>query len=142
MAAHLQSLGGLQTEEDFHEGLDQAHWVDPISTSYGGHDVLECPPNGQGLAALLILRILSKFDLKGGLSEADRIHLHAEATKIAYHHRDALIGDPTKAGEKLGWTPTIDGKELAKLMVDADVEALEKGADWIDTVKLASWGTA
>ena len=68
--------------------------VDPISTSYGGHDVLECPPNGQGLAALLILRILSKFDLKGGLSEADRIHLHAEATKIAYHHRDALIGDP------------------------------------------------
>ena len=94
MAAHLQSLGGLQTEEDFHEGLDQAHWVDPISTSYGGHDVLECPPNGQGLAALLILRILSKFDLKGGLSEADRIHLHAEATKIAYHHRDALIGDP------------------------------------------------
>ena len=55
---------------------------------------------------------------------------------------DALIGDPTKAGEKLGWVPTIDGKELAKLMVDADVEALERGPEWIDTVKLASWGTA
>ncbi len=54
---------------------------------------------------------------------------------------DALIGDPAKAADKLGWVPTIDGKELAKLMVDADVEALEKGADWIDTVKLASWGT-
>jgi GDPmannose 4,6-dehydratase len=54
---------------------------------------------------------------------------------------DALIGDPTKAADKLGWVPTIDGKELAKLMVDADVEALEQGSDWIDTVKLASWGT-
>ncbi len=94
MAAHLQSLGGLHTEEDFHEGRDQAHWVDPISSNYGGYDVVECPPNGQGLAALLILRLLSKFDMGEGLSEADRIHLHAEATKLGYHHRDALIGDP------------------------------------------------
>ncbi|WP_349426415.1 GDP-mannose 4,6-dehydratase [Microbacterium sp. LWS13-1.2] len=54
---------------------------------------------------------------------------------------DALIGDPSKAGEKLGWTPTIDGKELAKLMVDADVTALEEGPEWIDTVNLASWTT-
>ncbi|OYC97794.1 GDP-mannose 4,6-dehydratase [Microbacterium sp. Yaish 1] len=53
---------------------------------------------------------------------------------------DALIGEPAKAADKLGWVPTIDGKELAKLMVDADVEALEQGPDWIDTVKLASWG--
>ncbi len=53
---------------------------------------------------------------------------------------DALIGDPAKAADKLGWVPTIDGKELAKLMVDADIEALEKGAEWIDTVKLASLG--
>ncbi|MBN9888887.1 gamma-glutamyltransferase family protein [Salipiger abyssi] len=94
MAAHLKSLGGLHTEEDFHEAKDQAHWVDPISTAYGGHDVMECPPNGQGLAALLMLRILSKFDMGEGLSEADRIHLHAEAAKLAYHHRDALIADP------------------------------------------------
>lgn len=56
---------------------------------------------------------------------------------------DALIGDSTKAQRKLGWTPTIDGRELAKLMVEADVEALEcEGRPWIDRVKLASWGTA
>ncbi|MGU3357832.1 GDP-mannose 4,6-dehydratase [Microbacterium sp. M4A5_1d] len=53
---------------------------------------------------------------------------------------DALIGEPAKAADKLGWVPTIDGKELAKLMVDADVQALEQGPNWIDTVKLASWG--
>ena len=55
---------------------------------------------------------------------------------------DALIGDPAKAADKLGWVPTIDGNELAKLMVDADVAALEQGPEWIDTVNLASWGTA
>lgn len=53
---------------------------------------------------------------------------------------DALIGDATKARTELGWTPTVDGLQLAKLMVDADVEALShEGRPWIDTVKLDSW---
>jgi len=53
---------------------------------------------------------------------------------------DALIGDASKAQEKLGWTPTVDGRELAKLMVDADVTALaHEGRHWIDTVTLESW---
>lgn len=53
---------------------------------------------------------------------------------------DALIGDATKAGEKLGWTPTIDGRQLARLMVDADLEAQRHaGRPWIDTVDLSSW---
>ncbi|MDP0929672.1 gamma-glutamyltransferase family protein [Paracoccus onubensis] len=99
MVSHLRSLGGLQTVEDFHDGRDQAYWTSPISVAYGGYDVLECPPNGQGLAALLILRILSRFDLGEQLALADRIHLHAEATKLAYHHRDALIADLSECGQ-------------------------------------------
>ncbi|MFF0911584.1 GDP-mannose 4,6-dehydratase [Microbacterium enclense] len=55
---------------------------------------------------------------------------------------DALIGDPTKAADKLGWIPSIDGKELAKLMVDADIKALENGPEWIDTVNLPTWSNA
>ena len=55
---------------------------------------------------------------------------------------DALIGDPSKAADKLGWKATIDGLELGKLMVDADVEALShEGKHWIDKVSLESWGT-
>ena len=38
---------------------------------------------------------------------------------------DLLVGDPTKAREKLGWEPTVDFKELVRLMVDADMEALQ-----------------
>lgn len=55
---------------------------------------------------------------------------------------DALIGDASKAANKLGWSPTIDTSELAKIMVDADIAALEcAGTHWIDTVSLESWGT-
>ncbi|MCJ8141114.1 gamma-glutamyltransferase family protein [Falsirhodobacter halotolerans] len=93
MARHLAGLGGLHTVEDFAAGTDAAFWTDPISATYRGTTVHECPPNGQGLAALLILKIIEGFDM-ATLPEADRIHVLAEATKIAYHHRDALLADP------------------------------------------------
>ena len=55
---------------------------------------------------------------------------------------DALIGDASKAADKLGWVPTIDTGELARIMVDADIKALEcAGTPWVDTVRLESWGT-
>lgn len=53
---------------------------------------------------------------------------------------DALIGNAEKARQKLGWTPTVDSMELARLMVDADIELLRQGEGWIDKVKLPSWG--
>ena len=40
---------------------------------------------------------------------------------------DLLIGDASKAGEKLGWEPTVSFPELVKLMVDADIELLSTG---------------
>ena len=56
---------------------------------------------------------------------------------------DALIGDASKARSKLNWSATVDGLQLARLMVDADIEALEHvGRPWIDEVKLPSWQTA
>ena len=56
---------------------------------------------------------------------------------------DALRGDASKAHIQLGWKPTVDGRELARLMVDADIEALNHaGTPWVDTVRLDSWPTA
>ncbi|MFZ7086704.1 GDP-mannose 4,6-dehydratase [Curtobacterium sp. RRHDQ10] len=55
---------------------------------------------------------------------------------------DALVGDASKAEAKLGWKATVDTAELARIMVDADIEALESaGRPWIDRVQLESWGT-
>ncbi|MGN7780851.1 GDP-mannose 4,6-dehydratase [Mycolicibacterium sp. 22603] len=53
---------------------------------------------------------------------------------------DALIGDASRANKKLDWVPTIMGPDLARLMVDADIEALaHAGRPWIDQVRLDSW---
>src|SRR5205085_1472044 len=61
IVATLRAQGGLHTLEDF--AAQTADYVDPIDAGYLGHRVHECPPNGQGLAALIILRILEGFDI-------------------------------------------------------------------------------
>jgi gamma-glutamyltranspeptidase / glutathione hydrolase len=99
--AKLQRLGGLHTMEDF--ALQRCDYVAPISTKYRGYDVFECPPNGQGLAALMILSTLAGYDIGGkGTSDADRIHLLAEAAKAAYAVRDAYFGDPKQVDVAVG----------------------------------------
>ncbi|MCR2823968.1 GDP-mannose 4,6-dehydratase [Microbacterium sp. zg.Y909] len=53
---------------------------------------------------------------------------------------DALIGDASKAEEQLGWRATVGPLELARIMVDADIRALEHaGTPWIDAVSLSGW---
>lgn len=91
IVARLRDLGGLHTLDDFATASPEI--VTPVTTRYRGYDVYECPPSGQGLAVLMMLNVLSHYDISG-LSELDRVHLFAEACKQAYHHRDALFADP------------------------------------------------
>ena len=93
IVATLKALGGVMQLEDL--ATARSEYVEPISADYRDHQILQCPPNGQGVAALLIARILAGFDMANpALGEADRIHLLAEATKTAYRQRDALVADP------------------------------------------------
>jgi GDPmannose 4,6-dehydratase len=53
---------------------------------------------------------------------------------------DALVGDSSRALRHLGWTPQVRATALARLMVDADIEALEhEGTAWIDQPRLDFW---
>ena len=70
-------------------------WVDPVSTTFRGHEVWELPPAGQGIAALQMLNLLEPFDLEGmGWGSADHLHLLIEAKKIAYEDRARFYADP------------------------------------------------
>ncbi len=93
IAATVKARGGLLTADDLgrHRG-DEAR---PISTSYRGLDVVEMPPNGQGLTALVLLNILERFDLASlDPLGAERFHIALEAARLAYGVRDAHIADP------------------------------------------------
>lgn len=53
---------------------------------------------------------------------------------------DALVGDASKAERVLGWKPSVHTPDLAKIMVDADIAALEhEGRPWIDRPDLPDW---
>jgi gamma-glutamyltranspeptidase/glutathione hydrolase len=60
MVACLNGAGGWQTEDDFAGAA--AEFVEPIKTAYRDLHVYECPPNGQGVVALLMLNILENFE--------------------------------------------------------------------------------
>lgn len=92
---YLQGLGGLHTLEDF--AAHAGEYVAPISTTYRDHEVFECPPNGQGLTALLMLNLLSNLPTGDDPLHPQRLHYLAEASRIAYRERDARIADPAFA---------------------------------------------
>jgi gamma-glutamyltranspeptidase/glutathione hydrolase len=93
MIASLQAAGGLHSAQDFAES--RATPSTPVAGGYKDIEVVEHPPNGQGAAALLMLNILSHFDIAGmDPLGAARLHIEAEATKLAYDARDRFIADP------------------------------------------------
>jgi gamma-glutamyltranspeptidase / glutathione hydrolase len=93
IVATLAPRGSWLTLEDFahHRGEE----VTPISSDYRGLDIVELPPNGQGLVALVLLNILENFDL-GALppNGAERLHIVLEAARLAYAVRDTHVADP------------------------------------------------
>ena len=91
MVSYLQSIGGLHTKEDFAAAAGE--YVTPISTNFRGRTIYECPPNGQGIIALMILNILSRFKVKPDPLNVDNLHIEIEATRLAYAARDAFVAD-------------------------------------------------
>jgi gamma-glutamyltranspeptidase / glutathione hydrolase len=91
IADHVRSLGGVLSEEDLAE--HRGEWVQPISAGYRGLEILELPPNTQGVTVLEALRLV---EASGGLPPdgPDRHHLLIEAVKLALADRDTYVTDP------------------------------------------------
>ena len=93
MLSALNALGGVHTAEDF-AGVS-ADATTPVAGDYKGIDLVEHPPNGQGATAILMLNMLKHFDIAGmNPLGAERVHIEAEAAKLAYDARNRFIADP------------------------------------------------
>jgi gamma-glutamyltranspeptidase / glutathione hydrolase len=97
--AKSKGLGGNISAADL--AGTHGDWVNPISTSYRGHEVVEFPPNTQGFAALQMLNILEACESRFGVSLNELgprsplyWHLLVEAKKLAYADLYAHNGDP------------------------------------------------
>jgi gamma-glutamyltranspeptidase/glutathione hydrolase len=107
----IKRHGGAMAAEDLAEF--SAEWVEPLSTTYRDWTVYEIPPNGQGLAALMMLNIMETFPLgqkEYGFASTKALHAMIEAKKLAYADLLKYIGDPRT--QKLS-VKTLLSKELA-----------------------------
>ncbi|MGE5140335.1 MAG: gamma-glutamyltransferase [Rudaea sp.] len=93
IAAAVQAHGGVMTLADLAE--HESTWEEPIQTTYRGIRVWECPPNGQGLAALIGLNILEGCDLADTPPLGpERLHMLIEAMRLAFADTQWYVADP------------------------------------------------
>ena len=117
LIATLKALGGVMAGDDL--ARMEAFPVTPITADYRGLTIAELPPNGQGIVALIILKLLERFDLADlDPHGAERVHLETEATRLAYSVRNAYIADPDRMS-----VGTDD------LLSDATIDALFRQID-------------
>jgi gamma-glutamyltranspeptidase / glutathione hydrolase len=87
------ALGGTMQADDLADFSPE--WVDPISIDYRGWKIYELPPNGQGMAALEMLNIMSMFTPDpAGPQGAPELHKKIEAMKLAYTDLYRYNADP------------------------------------------------
>jgi len=89
----LQKSGGCLTTADLAE--HRSTWEQPASVTYGGFRVHECPPNGQGITALVALNLLEGFDLSAwDPLSPEYLHLEIEALRLAFADTRWYVSDP------------------------------------------------
>jgi gamma-glutamyltranspeptidase / glutathione hydrolase len=89
----VQEAGGCLTEEDLYSHYST--WEEPISATYRDLRIWECPPNGQGLTALIALNILEGFDLSSlAPLSPERLHLEIESLRLAFADTRYYVSDP------------------------------------------------
>ena len=109
MASFVQEHGGWLTTDDL--AAHTSDWDEPIATDYRGVTCWECPPNGQGIAALEALNIAEGFDIGAmGAQSADAYHHLIEAMRLAFADAYRYVADPRVVNVP---TPQLLSKEYA-----------------------------
>jgi len=95
LSEHVQRYGGWITPQDM--AAHRSTWEEPLTADYRGLTLYECPPNGQGLAAILAVNLAAGFDL-ASMDEADRLHSLIECMRLAFADARQWVCDPSVVG--------------------------------------------
>ena len=117
-AAFVQEHGGWLTTEDM--ASNASDWDEPISVDYRGVTCWECPPNGQGIAALEALNIAEEFDIKGmGAQSSDAYHHLIEAMRLGFADAFCYVADPRKAHVPIKELTSKEFAATRRVLIDA-----------------------
>jgi len=87
----VQTYGGWLEPSDL--ANYNAEWVEPIHADYRGVRLYECPPNGQGLAAIIAVKIAEGFDI-ASMDPVQRTHTLIECMRLGFFEALRHVGDP------------------------------------------------
>jgi len=125
IARVVQEAGGCLDEADL--AGHHSTWEQPISTTYRGVRIWECPPNGQGLAALLGLNILEGYDIAAlDATSPERLHLEIEAMRLAFADVRYYVADPAFNPSPLDELLSKDYAAQRRRLVSADRANLDQ----------------
>jgi len=88
---YVQKYGGWLEPSDL-SGFE-VEWVEPIYADYHGVKLYECPPNGQGLAAVVAARIADSFNL-AEMNHLERTHILIECMRLGFTEALQWVSDP------------------------------------------------
>jgi gamma-glutamyltranspeptidase/glutathione hydrolase len=133
--AWMNSNGGIMTVSDFRSYHIELR--EPITTSYRGYRIVTFPPpSSGGVHVAQILNTLQNFNL-AALDPATRLHVIAEAMKLAFSDRAYWLGDPDFAKVPRGLVDAGYGASLAaKINLEHATRVKEHGqppnwqSDW------------
>jgi gamma-glutamyltranspeptidase/glutathione hydrolase len=91
LSRHVQRYGGWITAEDM--VAHTSSWDEPITADYRGVTLYECPPNGQGLAAIIAVNLAAGFDL-AAMDALDRLHVMIECMRLGFADAQQWVCDP------------------------------------------------
>jgi gamma-glutamyltranspeptidase/glutathione hydrolase len=145
--ATLEKAGGCMTGEDL--AGHASTWDEPISTVYDGLRLWECPPNGQGIAALLALNILEGFDLPSDPLDPFRLHLEIEAMRLAFADTRWFVADPRKVQVPIQALLSKEYAAQRRKLIDVQHATLDQergspaaGSDTVYFCAVDQWGNA
>lgn len=129
-----EKLEGTLTADDLRQFSSE--WVEPISTSYRGWTVYEMPPNGQGIAALMMLNLMENYPLREyGHNSARALHVMIEAKKLAYADMLKFVGDPHSG--RVPVTELLSAEYTRKRAVEIDLSKANCEVPYGDPLEIA-----